>query len=48
MTEADEDMGNKGYYVMRGPDGAQAELIFTRIGDSRIKSLENTTMTAVF
>lgn len=31
-----EDMGNKGRYVMRGPDGAEAEVTFTRIGDSRI------------
>lgn len=31
-----EDMGNKGRYVLHGPDGAEAEVTFTRIGDSRI------------
>lgn len=31
-----EDKGSKGRYVMRGADGAEAELTFTRIGDRRI------------
>ena len=36
MSVEYEDMGNKGRYVMRGSDGAEAEVTFTRIGDSRI------------
>lgn len=31
-----EDSGHKGRYVVRGADGAEAELTFTRAGDSRI------------
>lgn len=31
-----EDKGNKGRYVVRGPDGAEAEMTYTRVGDSRI------------
>lgn len=42
-----EDMGNKGRYVLRGPDGAEAEVTFTRIGDSRI-ILDHTGVPDVF
>lgn len=36
MSAECEDMGNKGRYVMRdGSDRAEAEVIFTHIGDSR-------------
>lgn len=31
-----EDLGHKGRYVLRGADGAEAEMTFTRSGDSRI------------
>jgi len=31
-----EDNGHKGRYVVRGADGAEAEMTFTRSGDSRI------------
>ena len=31
-----EDQGNKGRYVVRGPDGAEAEMTYTRVGESRI------------
>ena len=31
-----EDNGGKGRYVVRGPDGAEAEMTFTRVGESRI------------
>ena len=31
-----EDKGGKGRYVVRGPDGAEAEMTFTRVGDSQI------------
>lgn len=31
-----EDKGNKGRYVVRGPDGAEAEMTYTRVGESRI------------
>lgn len=31
-----EDSGTKGRYVLRGPDGAEAEMTFTKIGDSKI------------
>lgn len=42
-----EDMGNKGRYVLRGPDGTEAEVTFTRIGDSRI-ILDHTGVPNVF
>ncbi|MEP9372920.1 GNAT family N-acetyltransferase [Mesorhizobium sp. KR1-2] len=31
-----EENGSKGRYVLRGPDGAEAEMTFTRIGEHRI------------
>ena len=31
-----EDNGSKGRYVVRGPDGAEAEMTFTKSGESRI------------
>ena len=31
-----EDKGAKGRYVVHGPDGAEAEMTFTKVGDSRI------------
>ncbi len=31
-----EDNGAKGRYVVRGPDGAEAEMTFTRVGERRI------------
>lgn len=31
-----EDTGAKGRYVVRGPDGAEAEMTFTRVGERRI------------
>ena len=31
-----EDNGAKGRYVVRGPDGAEAEMTFTKVGESRI------------
>lgn len=31
-----EDHGNKGRYVVRGPDGAEAEMTFTRVGEHQI------------
>ncbi|MFC5387246.1 GNAT family N-acetyltransferase [Aquamicrobium segne] len=31
-----EDHGSKGRYVLRGPDGAEAELTFTSAGDNQI------------
>lgn len=31
-----EDNGTKGRYVLRGPDGAEAEMTFTKIGESKI------------
>ncbi|TIP96472.1 MAG: N-acetyltransferase, partial [Mesorhizobium sp.] len=27
-----EDRGSKGRYLLRGPDGAEAEMTFTKIG----------------
>ena len=31
-----EDHGSKGRYVLRGPNGAEAEMTFTKVGDSQI------------
>ena len=31
-----EDHGNKGRYVVRGPDGAEAEMTFTRVGEHQL------------
>jgi len=31
-----EESGSKGRYVLRGPDGAEAELTFTRVGDKQL------------
>lgn len=31
-----EDRGTKGRYVLKGPDGAEAELTFTKVGDRQI------------
>lgn len=31
-----EDNGAKGRYVLRGADGAEAEITFTRVGEQRI------------
>lgn len=31
-----EDRGSKGRYFLRGPDGAEAEMTFTRIGEHRL------------
>lgn len=31
-----EDRGAKGRYVVRGPDGAEAEMTFTKIGERQI------------
>jgi len=31
-----EDLGTKGRYVVRGPDGAEAEMTFTKVGDTRL------------
>ena len=31
-----EDRGSKGRYVLRGPDGAEAEMTFTKIGEHQI------------
>lgn len=31
-----EEQGSKGRYVLRAPDGAEAEMTFTRIGDHKI------------
>ncbi len=31
-----EDQGAKGRYVLRGPDGAEAEMTFTKVGESKI------------
>lgn len=33
--ELEED-GSKGRYVLRGPDGAEAEMTFSKAGESRI------------
>lgn len=31
-----EDNGSKGRYVLRGPDGAEAEMTFTKVGERQI------------
>jgi predicted GNAT family acetyltransferase len=31
-----EDNGSKGRYVLRGPDGAEAEMTFTKVGEKKI------------
>ncbi|MER8483278.1 MAG: N-acetyltransferase [Mesorhizobium sp.] len=31
-----EDRGSKGRYLLRGPDGAEAEMTFTKIGEHQI------------
>lgn len=31
-----EDRGSKGRYFLRGPDGAEAEMTFTRIGEHKL------------
>ena len=31
-----EENGSKGRYVLRGPDGAEAEMTFTRVGNSQL------------
>ncbi len=31
-----EDNGAKGRYVLRGPDGAEAEMTFTKVGEHKI------------
>jgi len=31
-----EDHGNKGRYVVRAPDGAEAEMTFTRVGEHQM------------
>lgn len=31
-----EDNGSKGRYVVQGPDGAEAEMTFTRVGDRQL------------
>lgn len=31
-----EDNGAKGRYVLRGPDGAEAEMTFTRVGEHQL------------
>ncbi len=31
-----EETGSKGRYVLRGPDGAKAEMTFTKVGDNQI------------
>lgn len=31
-----EESGSKGRYVLRGPDGAEAELTFTTVGDQQL------------
>jgi phospholipase/carboxylesterase len=31
-----EDQGSKGRYVLRGPDGAEAEMTFTKVGEHKI------------
>lgn len=31
-----EDNGAKGRYVVKGPDGAEAEMTFTRVGDHQL------------
>lgn len=31
-----EDTGSKGRYVVRGADGAEAEMTFTKVGESRL------------
>ncbi|MEO4000672.1 GNAT family N-acetyltransferase [Mesorhizobium sp. CAU 1732] len=31
-----EDRGNKGRYVVKAPDGAEAEMTFTRIGEHQL------------
>ncbi|MER9921611.1 GNAT family N-acetyltransferase [Mesorhizobium sp. M0048] len=31
-----EDRGSKGRYFLRGPDGAEAEMTFTKIGEHQI------------
>ena len=31
-----EDNGTKGRYVVKGPDGAEAELTFTKVGERQI------------
>lgn len=39
MSEAPielEEDGSKGRYVLRGPDGAEAEMTFSKAGESRI------------
>lgn len=40
MTEAAEieleESGSKGRYVLRGPDGAEAEMTFTRVGQHQL------------
>jgi predicted GNAT family acetyltransferase len=30
-----EDNGTKGRYVLRGPDGAEAEMTFTKVGETQ-------------
>lgn len=31
-----EEDGSRGRYVVRGPDGAEAEMTFTKVGDSQL------------
>jgi hypothetical protein len=31
-----EESGSKGRYVLRGPDGAEAEMTFTRVGQHQL------------
>jgi predicted GNAT family acetyltransferase len=31
-----EDNGTKGRYVLRGPDGAEAEMTFTKVGEKQL------------
>ncbi len=31
-----EENGSKGRYVLRGPDGAEAEMTFTRVGNTQL------------
>lgn len=31
-----EDRGSKGRYVFRGPDGSEAEMTFSKVGEQRI------------
>ena len=36
LTIGLEESGNKGRYVIKGPDGAEAEMTFTKVGEHQL------------